>query len=337
MSSPDGGYLKTHRSLQQYLLHYLDRHSADRDAVFEQAVKVVRQVFPRYNLVLRGDTSNWPTNQRFIPHILSLGLAFDQSDPPMPNSMIFAELLHDGAYFLWSWHIRNEAVQLLDTARTISEEQYKYLPRDAGPLLAFIESQLGIHDQYGGVEVRQRAVDRTGRALVLYQEHTDSLNYKGVSKLDHIAIGRFFADHACCWLMLDDVGQMDSLCVEAINSYKKAGPEDEMKSRYGVVYVFRSLALAIRGEHEDALHECYRGVGLMTDVLGASSFYTLWVKFLLAMVYWRGNDQKTALNIHREVLEGRQVLHPYDHHDVLSSQYMLAVAYQRTGDLESAE
>jgi tetratricopeptide (TPR) repeat protein len=337
VSLPEGGYLKTHRSLQKSLLYHLDRNLEQREFIFGQALKIVRQAFPQQSLILRGDPTDWPINKRYIPHVAALSTAFEQSDPPMPNDVVFAGLLRDGAYFLWSWHVRDEALQLLKTAQSICSAVYKHSPETAGPILAFIESQLGIHDQYAGVAARQLGIERTERAFTLYQEHTARLKPEDVSKVDYVALGRFHADRACCWIMVDDVKKMDSLCAQAIEKYSQAGPESEMKSRYGVVYCFQALALATQGDHKEALGKAQRGVELITEALGAANFFTLWVKHLLAMVWWRAGDVETALEIHKEVWEGRTAIHPKGHHDILSSQYMLAVAYQRTGDLESAE
>lgn len=335
MSSPEGGYLRTHRALQRSILHHLDRNLEQRSAIFEQALLIVRQAFPRQNLMLRADPTNWPINQRYLPHITSLNAAFIQSQPPMPNSMVFAELLRDGSAFLFNWHVREEALLLLKTAEAICHTDQS--SSIALKILPFIESDLGIYDQYNGVAARESGLEHTKRALTLYQDHNARLEPEKLVQNDLIAIGRFQVDHGCCWLAKDDVSRAGEMYDLAFSSYQVAGTEETLKVRFGTVYTFRGLIQAAHKNFDQSKQWMEKGLGLIQSALGTEAHFALWCQLLVGMGAFARGDIASALEIQKQVLQGRLRLHAKGHHEILSSQYMVAVAQQRSNDLESAE
>ena len=60
---------------------------------------------------------------------------------------------------------------MLGTAEAICESCENKKSATALKILLFILSDLEMYDQYKGVVARENGVERTGRALALYEEH----------------------------------------------------------------------------------------------------------------------------------------------------------------------
>jgi hypothetical protein len=300
-------------------------------------MSMVRKAFPRQNLVLRASPANWPINKKYVAHVISLNTAFAQSKPPMPNYMTFAELLRDGSAFLFNWHVREEALCLLSTAEAICNSEDNKDSVTALKILPFIESDLGMYDQYKGVAARDSGIERTGRALALYQEHNSKLPPEELVQNDIIAVGRFNVDHGCCWLAKDEVTKAGAFYDQALQHYQAAGNEENLQVRFGTVFTFRGLIQASQKNHSLAREWSEKGWNLVVSGLSADHHFALWCQLLVGMCAFTRGDLVSAIRIHKDTLEGRLRLHTKTHHEVLSSRYMLAVAYQRHGELELAE
>lgn len=319
------------------MLHHLDLSPERRDTRFDQAVSIVRQAFPRQNLVMRASTVDWPINKRYISHITSINTVFVQSNPKMKKSMIFAELLRDGSAFLFNWHVREEALFLLGSAEEICESDENKDSDEALKILPFILSDLGMYDQYRGIDGRESGVNRTARALALYEEYNSRIPSSELTQVDIIAVGRFNVDHACCWLARDDVKKAGKFYEQGLKSYQAAGTEYDLKVRFGTVWTFLGLIEAAKKNHGLAREWTDKGWKLVVSALGIDHHFSLWIQLLLGMCAFTRGDMVSAIRITQETLDGRLRLHTQNHHEVLSSRYLLAVAYQRNGDLEIAE
>lgn len=251
--------------------------------------------------------------------------------------MKFAELLRDGSAFLFNWHVREEALYLLVTAEAICESDENRNSAAAFEILPFILFDLGMYDQYKGVAARESGVERTGRALALYEEHNSKMPPEALVQDDVIAVGRFNVDHGCCWLARDDVEKAGQFYEQALKHHQAVGSEDSLQVRFGTVFTFLGLIQASRKNHELARELSEKGWRLVVAGLSIDHHFALWIQLLVGMCAFTRGDNVSAIRIHKETLEGRLRLHTNDHHEVLSSRYMLAVAYQRNGDLELAE
>lgn len=330
-------FLTTHRALQRRLLHSLDRDLDERAKVFQQALNIARAAFPRQNIALRGDTSLFPINKKYLPHVASIRAAFLESNPPMANNVLLAELIKDAAAFLFNWQVRGEALELLATAEKMCSEMIDEDPERIGTILATITSDLGIYDQYFGVGTRQRGIDRTRRALKLQKDHIARIPEDEVTTSDRIFLGRFHIDHGCCWMQTNSMSEADALFRDGLIEYGRGGGEEKLAARYGLVYIFQAMIETTRRNVKEADRLSAQGIALMERALDPNAHSTLWCKFLVGMVLFCSGKIELALKCHTEVLESRLKDLGKEHHETLSSQYCLAVVQEQMGDLEAAE
>jgi hypothetical protein len=59
-----------HRALQRSILNYLDQNADQHEVVFDQALRIIRQAFPRGNAFLRHDSSNLPIKKIYLPNVI---------------------------------------------------------------------------------------------------------------------------------------------------------------------------------------------------------------------------------------------------------------------------
>jgi tetratricopeptide (TPR) repeat protein len=317
-------------------LHQLDRNIDQREKVFQEAVSMVRKAFPRENLVKRGGADDWPMQQKYLPHVVSINAAVVQSDPPIKSDLRFAGLLHDAAVFLYNWQGRDEARALLRTAEKMCEELFGTTPEDTGPLYAFCLAALGIHDQWGGIETRERGISRTKKAMELQKTQVGRFATENVTEKDWIALGRFHTDHGCCLLQAERHSEAAILYEETLKAYRHAGTEETLAVRFGLVYCLQGTAAA--GQKNAVAEELWsKGLELILKMLPPHSFTALWFKFLAAVCFFSIGKRDVSMQYHTEVLETRVRILGADHHELLSSKYCVAVGHQHNGDLETAE
>lgn len=75
----------------------------------------------------------------------------------------------------------------------------------------------------------------------------------------------------------------------------------------------------------------------MVSGLIADHHFALWCQLLVGMCAFTRGDVASAIRVHKDTLVSRLRLHTKTHHKVLSSRYLLVIAYQRHGELELAE
>jgi tetratricopeptide (TPR) repeat protein len=331
-----GAFLKTHRALQRSILHHLDRNITEREKIFKEALSMVRKAFPRENLARRGSPDDWPKQQKYLSHVVSVNAAVEQSDPPIANNLELAALLHDAAVFLYNWQGNHEARSLLRTAEKMCEELYLEMPDETRTLYAFCLAALGIHDQWGGIETRERSISRTKKALELQKTHVARFAPEDVSDNDWIALGRFHTDYGCSLLQAERFDEATALYEETFTAYSHAGNEDTLTVRFGLVNCL--LGAAAAGQKNQAGEALWnKGLGLILKVLHADSFTSLWFRNLAGVSFFSLDLLDTSQRYHAEVLQTRVRILGVDHHETLSSKYCVAVGHQHSGDLDTAE
>jgi hypothetical protein len=123
----------------------------------------------------------------------------------------------------------------------------------------------------------------------------------------------------------------------ALEWYKSAGNEETLTSRFGHIYSFQLWPLGIKKQGEKAVELAGRSMALVAKAVGDNSPLSLQTKFIAAMTLFCLGYIKKAPELHKEVFEKRSIRHGVSHHLTLGSQYNLAVYYQNTNNLETAE
>jgi hypothetical protein len=84
-----------HRSLQRGIREKLAKNKGKQQAVFDQAVTLVREVFPHSNPLQQPSPEKWSECQKLLPHLHALHDVYQASRPHIKGSLDFAQLLLD--------------------------------------------------------------------------------------------------------------------------------------------------------------------------------------------------------------------------------------------------
>lgn len=84
-----------HRSLQRGIRENLAKNKGKQQLVFDQAVALVREVFPVSNSLQQPTPEKWSECQKLLPHLHALHDVYHASKPHIKGSLDFAQLLLD--------------------------------------------------------------------------------------------------------------------------------------------------------------------------------------------------------------------------------------------------
>ncbi|KAJ5081639.1 pfs domain-containing protein [Penicillium alfredii] len=329
--------IKIHRALQRSILHKLDQDPTLRQHVFDTAVSIVRRAFPLQSLAKKGDTSQWPANKKFLPHVNSLNTCVTQADPPMGHNLTLAELERDASWFLLNWEVRPTAIPLLEGAERICRGMIATENPKIASIYADVLCTMASYDQYDGIEGRERGLERTGMAWEIREREFLDKPTEDVQPEDYINLGRTLGDYGCCYAQMDRIHEANECWEKMLGFYKKAGTEKTLTARFGQVYGDLAMARAAQGRHEEAKAYARNSLRLLEQALDPENHFRVFTTFILAFSTFAAGDIEDALQLHRDALSRNlEDLGP-SHHLTLASRYNVAVGLHRVGDLEGAE
>ncbi|PMD52524.1 pfs domain-containing protein [Hyaloscypha bicolor E] len=335
--TPIGLSLRTHRALQRSILHKLDRDIDTRQLVFTEVVKIVRNPFPRLDPAKRGDPSKWAIYEKYLPQVISLEEAFAQSNPKISDNLEFTTILRDAGSYLMNNGYQPDAVSLLETAVATCNSLLETEPLAAGNVLDGCLSNLQVYNQFMGIAGRRNALKLTARELELRSAQVDGLPRDQYTETDVIKFGRVFVDKGCAHSQMELLEEAGELFDKALEWYEQAGGEKALPARTAQLYACQLWVVAPTQNKTKAQELTQRSLKLASDSVGLENPLTLAAMFSAAMAAFTIGGIAEALQLHKKVHEARIHLRGPAHHDSLASQYQVAVCYQNSNDLESAE
>ena len=334
---PNGDYLRTHRALQRTILQSLDLDLEKRQRVFDEIVDIVSNSFPAANILTRGDTSQYQQSARYLPQVLSIHTNYKHSKPQIKGRLTFARLLSDVGYYGVNNANQAEVLDLMKTGETICQGPLDLRPAEVRPILGNILGPMQVLIQYLGVDGRRRALE-----INKLQIENRRLQLGGVPKdlltqLDYVNLARAHNDMGVNLCQLNLVDEAKSWFDQALGYYQSAGSEETLTSRFGHIYCFLMLPLAVNRRATELRQMASRSMTLVAKAVRIDSPLLLQTRFFVGMTYFTLGFLDEALQLHQEVFQNRLVRLGTGHHLTLASQYNLAVVYQDTGNLDQAE
>lgn len=304
--------------------------------MFAAVVSIVRHSFPEPSVLHRGDSSLWLICQKYVGQIISINIAFKQSEPCISGTFNFVELLRDSGYYLMNNGEQPDAISLLETCRTVCMELIKKGCQPARTTLADELGTLTMYYIYMGNDYREKARSLSLEAIALREEKMAGIPPEEWSQLDHVNHGRSYVDMSEACSMLYRTDEARKFVAMAIEHYVKAGGEKSLPARtaYG-----NSLQLLLNCDLQplQSLQRSRHYLELAANTVGREGFLTLQIKQFVGVMAMRAGRTEEALEIHKENFELRTKLKGKANHETLASQYCLAVCYQNTGKLGDAE
>lgn len=329
--------MRTHRALQRSILQGLDNDLLKRQSVFDEVIAIAQKAFPVANIITRGDTSQYTQSAKYMPQVISIHTNFIQSDPEMEKRLEFAKLLSDVGYYAVNNNIQAEALDLLQTGESICTSLLDSRPEEVRPILGDILGPLQVLILYLGIDGRRRALELNKRAIANREQQMAGTPRNQWTQLDFVNLARAHNDMGISLSQLNRVEEASPWFDSALEFCKSAGNEDTLASRFGHIYCFQLWPLGVKQKQAEARELARRSMTLVAKAVGGDSPLSLQTKFFVAMVFFNIGCVDEALSLHREVFEKHLVRQGKSHHLTLGTQYNLAVCYQNTNDLETAE
>ncbi len=311
----------------------LDADPDRRQSAFNAAVRLTRAAFPARDMTSRTP-QNDPIWTRLMPQVVSLQTAFERSDPPMTGDMIFAGLLADAGGFLWEHQMTKVAFTLLSLGERIVEPLLE--TDEPSPVLASIETFLGILDGLHSVERRAVGFTRLQRVVKLRAMFLDALAPGTATLEQQVDLGRAWNDLALFYLDRGDFAKADELMSRSITLYRSLGDETTLRFRFAVQYSDIAFVRLCQGQIDEALQLASQAYSMVKAELGSLHLLTARLESRWSYVLLATGNVESALVKMTDVLFVRAKLQA-DNPDILTAKYWIGTMHYYLDRLEEAE
>lgn len=322
-----------HRSLQRGLRENLSKDKSKQQTVFDQAVALVREVFPRGDGLQQPMPEKWSECQRLLPHLHALHDVYHAHKHSIKGSLDFAQLLLDAGMDQFERGITHEGLLLLNTAEVALDANSANASEEPLVMKADIHAMIGIMYDDLGIEKRQEALWRRERALELRKRAFEQGNSK--TRKDEILVYNSEMEYAISLLHYHRYAEAEPIIERCLTKFKEWGSEDDIPFEYAKYYNKIALVRMYQGRLDEAIPLAAKGVQLMEK-----TGYTLFsgrFKFDMACIILQSGDSDRALRVHTEVYEQRLKVVGSTNQLSLHSMYAIGAIHELEGRLEEAE
>lgn len=324
--------LRIHRSLQQKILHDLNRNARKLEEVFSQAFDLVRKRFPLPSPIQVPEPSKWPACKDLLSHVLHFQhLAMDQL-PSLIPSVKLARLLSDGGINLWERGMTNEGLRLLRSAETILDK----LRCEENQLRASIHIIIALLIQDHGLVFVKESRDRIWKALQIRKDYMKQTQPSSYTRNDDILLHNAWSDFGCVLLQYGKYNEAEPIFESCAAKYQEWGTVTEIPYEY---YKFNHHTAFCRLYHLDfeaAIRLAEESLRCITLATGQSSA-TNKTMFDLACIILQSGDIMRALDLHNQVLEWRLKFHGSFSFLTLRSYYAVGALNVYAGNIVDGE
>lgn len=295
-------FLRIHRSVQEGLLQKLNNKIDVRETAFARVVSLLREEYPLGSKVQQAEPLNWPLTQKLLPHILSLSLAFDRSDPPISGSLKFAELLSDvGGMNMYDRGFIEDAQKLLEMALGVLDKMNHPLE---SVLRGNIFTVLGLLSDTIGISKRAEGHIMREKNVIVRENCHKNIPQAEVTVDDEILLFNAQTDLACSLQHLNRFDEVVSTCEKCLKQYRSWGSEEEYPYEYAKYYHHIAYVLLYEGKTDDAAKQSKHGSDLMALAKPGSQLAVTF-RFEWATILFQVGKTADALREHHEMLQLR--------------------------------
>lgn len=322
-----------HRSLRRGIRKKLSQDKSQQQLVFDQAVAVVREVFPQANPLQQPTPANWSEYQKLLPHLHALSDVYHNSRPDIKGSLDFAQLLLDAGVDQFERGITHEGILLLETAETVLDTSSHRSPEELHPMKADIHAMISMMYDDIGIEKRKEAFERRESALEIRRRAYENATNK--RRQDEIMVYASEMEYAISLLHYHRYAAAKPYMEKCLAKYHEWGSEEEIPFEYAKYYNKIGLVKMYEGDFDGAIRLSERGVQLMEKTgynLFASRF-----KFDMACIILQSGDSNRALEVHEGIYRQRVELLGPSNRLSLHSLYAIGAIHELEGRLDEAE
>ena len=307
----------------------LSGNGPKQQVVFDQAVALVREVFPRSNPLQQPTPENWSERQKLLPHLHALHDVYHSAKPHISGSLDFAQLLLDAGIDQFEAGISHEALVLLYTA----EEVLGASSEDNSRLKADINAMIGIMYDTTGIEHRRECLARRVAALEIrkkvFQEATMP------RRQDEILLYNASMEYAISLLHYHRYNEAEPLLEECLSKYKEWDTEEVIPFEYAKYYNKIGLVRMYQGKFAEAIDLAAHSVKLMAQT-GYKMFKTRF-EYDMACIILQSGDLDRALQLHMDIYGLRIETLGATNELTLHSMYAIGAIHELKGSFDDAE
>ena len=333
-TSGDRIYLTTHRSLQEGLIHRLNKDTDTRQKAFERATLLLRETFPSPSRLQQAEVDKWPLIRLVLPHLLSLTSAYIRAEPEIRGSLLFAELLADiGGMNLYDRGFVKDAQTLLRTAETTLDKLHH--PKDSrirGDILIV----LGLMTDHVGITQRLEGLDTRLRAMEIRQNCFSQIPADEVTTDDEILLYNSYTDLACSYQQLNRFDEVETYCEKCLQKYETWGKEEEYPYEHAKYHHHMAFVHIYRQETTKAVQSGKRAADLMALAVPGAQLATIY-RFDWAVFLFQNGETDRAIEEHKAIFNERVKECGKLNLLTIQSRLMLGIMYFCKGDLDEAE
>ena len=319
-----------HRSLQRGIREGLSADISKQQKVFDQAIALIREVFPRSNPLQQPNPNQWAACQRLLPHLHALRDVYYKYASTIKGSIDFAQLLTDAGMDQFERGITKEGLLLLQTAEDVFQAE---ISDDHQIMRADIHAMIAIMYDNTGITQRQEAFGRRKTALDI--RRSIFKDAKTPQRKDEILLYNSEMEYAISLLHYHRFKEAEPIIERCLEKFREWGMESEIPFEYAKYYNKIALVRMYQGRFKEAVDLGEKGVKLMKKtgyILFESRF-----KFDLACIILQSGDIDRALIVHEEILKQRIEKLGQANELTLHSVYAIGAIYEMKGDLSKAE
>lgn len=318
-----------HRSLQRGIQEKLSHDSGKQQKVFEQAVTLVRQVFPRGSELQQPTPDQWNTSQHLLPHLHVLRDVYYKSNGEIKGSVDFAELLTDAGMDQFERSITKDSLLLFKLAEEVLDRGW---PQGQQAMRANIHAIIAIMYDNIGITQRQEAYSRRKTALDIRRSIVNATATP--RRQDEILLYNSEMEFAISLLHYHRFTEAEPRIQKCLSKYREWGTEQEYPFEYAKYYNKIAIVRLYQGRFAEAIKLGSRSVTLM-EKTGYTLFESRF-KFDLACIVLQSGDYRGALKIHHQILEHRLQKLGKTSELTLHSFYAVGAIYEHLGELDTA-
>jgi tetratricopeptide (TPR) repeat protein len=319
-----------HRSLQRNIRDTLAQDEVKQQLVFDQAVALVREVFPQSSPLQQPTPDRWPEYQRLLPHLHTLHDAFYKMKPQIKGSTDLAKILSDAGMDQHERGITKEGLLLLRTAEDVLDSIASD-PQDV--MRADIHAVIAMMYDNTGIGTRTEALRRRQIALRIRQKVVDEA--ASVRRQDEVLLYNSHMELAIAHLHFHRYEEAEPIIEKCLQKYQEWGSGDDEPFEYAKYYNKMGLVRMYQGRFDEAIKLAEQGVRYMNK-----TGYTLFesrFKFDLACIVLQSGNIQEAMRLHREIFDARLDKLGQSNELTLHSRYAIGALYEIKGQPEEAE
>ena len=325
-------YLSIHRSLQLNLRSSLANDISRRQQVFDEAVGLIRNVFPSQSKIMTPVNHHWHSYGRYQPHLMSLQTIFNQARGGLRGTFAFATLLSDEANYLWERNFLDDGARASQLAVSIFNEMDQPDPNAQAQAMCLqgdIELEKGFSGRSNGLalllktlDIRKRYIDKPPPGGT----HDEQLLYANA-----------WNDFGCGLLEFAEYARAEKYLAHALQIKKHNTDENVEPMEFAEAYMNLAMVRSFQLRHDEAKELLEESARLAKKANGPHSACALNFTFYWATILLNCGELEAARKKHENVLEERKDIFGTFSPRTRHSYYALGTTYQRLGQLDKAE